>query len=78
MVSDVRVRDWSLAAEGHRAHDRLRALQSRMLFAVPWQGSDGRQRDEEIHDQIRRGETLRAIRSGRGPLVVHVAVATRI
>lgn len=78
MVPDVRVRNWSLAAKSYRTHDRLRTLQSRMLLAVSWQGSDGRQRDEEIYDQIRRSETLRTIRSGRGPLVMHVIIATRI
>lgn len=78
MVSDVRIRDRSLAAEGHGTHDRLRALQSRMFLIVSWQGINGRQRDEEVHDQVRRSKTLRAVRSGRGPLAVHVAIATGI
>lgn len=61
VVPDVRVRDRSLAAEGHGAHDWLRALQSWMLLPVQGQGSDGRQRDEEVHDQVGRGKTLRAV-----------------
>jgi len=63
VVPAVRVRRRPLAAEGHRAHDRLRPLQSRLLLALQGQGAHGRQRHAQVHHQVRGGKALRPVRS---------------
>ena len=44
----LRVRHRPLAAEGHRAHDRMRHVFARLLLALQGQGAHGRQRDETV------------------------------
>ena len=64
MVPEVRVRDWTLVPEGDGAYDRLRALFTRLLLALPRLRAHGRQRHATLRYDEHRGATLRPVRSG--------------
>ena len=40
--------------------------QPRVFLAVPCEGGDGRQRDEQVHDSGHPAQALRTVRPGRG------------
>lgn len=54
LVPEVRVRSGPLAAKGDRAHDRLCALFTGLLLAVPFLRTHGRQRHSAIRIKSRQ------------------------